>query len=223
MNNVAEQNPYAPPVAKSPFLVIPEFISPLQAEQIVDDIFGSTIPDYIDKDDKSIPIRTTRFDEKNEMMLFNYLQPHLEDIMEYYNIDYRGTEQMEFIWYPEGMDVTNAICENSEYTKKKWLKVRPRDLTCYLFLSDFNDNVPFDNDFEVFGSKLEFPQYNFSFNPQIGTMIVYPSGPHFINAIGAVYAGQGHAVKFHICSENAWQYNPAFFPGDFKTWFNETP
>ena len=90
-----------------------------------------------------------------------------------------------------------------------------------MFLSDYSENYPFDSDYEVYGGKLEFPQHDFGFNPERGTLIMYPSGPHFINAFSEVLAGDLFAARFHFGTHMPFLYNPEEFPGDYTNWFSD--
>ncbi len=203
-------------VAKSPFLVFQDFVSPKVCEEIVDSL-GFYSPD-VDQEGK--PIKMFRTHSESEETLFNRLQPQIDNIMQYYGAEYRGTEQMTFEYFAQGT-VPTPLCENSDYIRKKWVRTKDRDFTGVLFLSDYNDNPPFDSDYEVYGGKLEFPQHGFGFNPVRGTLIMYPSGPHFINATADVVEGDLHQVRFHIAAGMPFLYQPVDFPGDYKSWFKD--
>lgn len=202
---------------KSPFLVKQEFISPLLCEDIVD-MLELTVPDI---DLEEHPLRTVRMNERAELILFDYIEQIIPEIEDYYDLEYKGTEQMVFEWYTEECDGYEPHCENSSYIQKKWMRTKDRDLTGVIFLSDYQERVPFDNDFEVYGGKLEFAQHGFGFNPQRGTLIIFPSVPHFINNTTEVLAGDLYQVRFHIAAQTPYAYNPKLFPGDYRTWFNE--
>jgi hypothetical protein len=88
-------------------------------------------------------------------------------------------------------------------------------------LKDYNDAPPFDLKKHVYGGKLEFPVYNFGFQPQAGTMVVYPACERFISLTSPIQVGDLQFVRFHICGEGLWIYDPQKFPGDFRTWFND--
>lgn len=198
-------------------MVFQEFISPLLAELIVDQL-NVTTPDT-DVEGKPLPMQ--RWDDLCEDLVFERLEKIIPDIASYYNIDYAGTERMLFEWYPPECEGSELQCENSAYLKKKWLRMKNRDVTGMLFLSSYQAKVPFDNEFEVFGGKLQFPQHQFSFNPERGTLVLYPSGPHFINATSAIYAGDLFQVRIHIAAKQPYLYNPKEFPGDYREWFKE--
>lgn len=205
-------------VIKSPFYIVQEFISPLLCEQIVDGL-NFIEPDVDEKDD---PIVTVRNNDRFETVLFRCLQQQMPDIEQYYGIQYKGTKQFEFKWYPQDCKGDPKItCENAMYSesKKVWIKNRDRDLTGIIFMSDYNSIVPFESAYEVYGGKYEFPQHNFGFNAQRGTLILYPSGPHFLNAVAPVVAGDLFLAKFHIAAKLPFIYQPSEFPGDMTTWF----
>jgi len=201
-------------VAKSPFYVIQNFLSPKQCEKIVDDLdFYS--PDF-DRDGN--PVKMYRYREESEMTVFNRLQPLIPNLMEYYGAEYRATETIQFEYFAAGV-AAEPICENSDYLRKKWVRTKDRDITGVLFLSDYNDNPPFDSEYECYGGKLEFPQHGFGFNPQRGTLIVYPSGPHFINASTTVLSGDLFQARIHMATKLPYLYDPSQFPGDYHSWF----
>lgn len=201
-------------VAKSPFYVVPDFLTPKNCEVIVDNL-GLYNPDV---DSEGNPIRMIRGHEGAEQHIYNKFQYFIPVLEKYYGFEHLGTEPTVFEVYPEGF-VPSVQCENSSWVKKKWMRTKDRDFTAVLFLSDYQDKIPFDSDYEVYGGKLEFPQHQFGFNPQRGTLIVYPSDPHFINAIAEVAAGELYIAKFHIAATKPYLYNPAQFPGDYRTWF----
>ena len=153
-------------------------------------------------------------------MIFERLQPFVPNIEQYYNIKYKGTEVIDFEWFPEG-SVGEAQCENSQFTPaKKWLRNRDRDLSAILFLVDYQDQAPFDSEFEVSGGKLEFAQHDFGFVPERGTLIMFPSVPHFINATAEVLAGDLYQARFHIGAMAPFLYDPQDFPGNYTNWFS---
>ena len=203
-------------IAKSPFLVLREFMSPKICEQLVDSL-GFYTPDF---DREGNPIKMYRYKESAEEIVYNHLQPVVPQIMDYYVTDYKGTETIQFEYFNVGI-TPEPICENSDYLRRKWVRTKDRDLTGILFQSDYNDQPPFDTDYECFGGKLEFPQHSFSFHPERGTMIVYPSDPHFINATSMVLEGELVQARIHMAAKLPYLYDPTEFPGDYTVWFKD--
>jgi hypothetical protein len=199
---------------KSPFYVVEEFISPLMCEDIVD-IVDFNVPDQ-NKDGKYV--KTTKRSETAEGLIYERLLMLLPEIQGHYQMLYRGTESVEFEWFPAGSSGTFRA-ENSEHLRGKWVRTNARDLTAVLFLSDYQENTPFEQEFDVYGGKLEFVQHHFGFNPQRGTLIVFPSDPHFINNTTEVFAGDLFQARFHIVAKTPYMYNPGSFPGNYTTWF----
>lgn len=199
----------------SPFYIIKDFISPLLCEELLD-ICNFNVPDK-DKDGKNILTITSN--DRAEEILYEQLQLHMPNIQSHYNIQYKGTEPITFEWYTEDCK-GELMSENSVYVRGKWLRTRSRDLTAILFFSDYQDKPNFDDEYEVYGGKLEFPQHQFGFNPQRGTLVVYPSGPHFINATSVVYAGELVQARIHISAQNMLLYDPSNFPGNYLSWFS---
>ncbi len=191
-------------------------MSPKACEQVVD-MLGLYTPDT---DAHGRPIKMFRYKEDAELIVFKHLQPHIPRIMEYYATAYQGTETIQFEFFAEGIE-PEPVCENSDYlkTKKKWMRTKNRDVSAILFLYDYNDDPPFDSDYECYGGKLEFPQHGFSFVPQRGTLIVYPSSPHFINATSRIDYGEMVQARIHMASQFPFLYDPTQFPGDYRTWF----
>ena len=203
-------------ISKSPFYVIRDFLSPKQCEIIVDDL-GYYSPDF---DKEGNPIKMMRHHQESEKLIYEKFKPLIPTLEKYYNFEHRGTEFITFEFYPEG-HIPEPHCENSKWINKKWVRTKDRDFSIILFLSDYQDNIPFDSDYEVYGGKLEFPQHKFGFNPERGTLIIFPSGPHFINAIAEINAGDLFLAKFHLAAKTPYLYQPSEFPGDYRTWFED--
>lgn len=200
--------------SKSPFYVVEEFISPLMCEDLID-LCNFNVPDT----DKELnEVKTVRKSETAEQLLFERLQLALTELQGYYQFKYRGTERIDFEWFPEGSR-GQFQCENSEHLKGKWVRTRARDLTAILFMSDYQEKTPFESHYEVYGGKLEFVQHKFGFNPQRGTLIVFPSDPHFINITSPVLAGDLYQARIQIAAATPFLYNPQEYPGNYTTWF----
>lgn len=199
---------------KSPFYIVENFLTPLLCEKIVDDL------DFYhpDTDPDGNPIKMYRYKESAETLIFDRLKPIVPKIFEYYQSDYKATETIQFEYFAAGVE-PEPLCENSNYVRKKWMRTKDRDITGVLFLMDYNDNPPFDSDYECFGGKLEFPQHGFGFNPVRGTLVVYPSGPHFINANAMVQAGELIQARIHMAAKLPYLYDPSQFPGNYTNWF----
>lgn len=203
---------------KSPFLVYEDFLSPKQADYIVDTL--NIIEPDVNAYDQ--PIKSARSNHHCESVVFNLLESKKAEVEQYYGFTWKGTESMSFEFFPEGCaNGLEPTCSNAIYTNKKWLRNKNRDFTGVIFLSDYNEGVTdeFDPSFEVFGGKLQFPQYDFSFQAKRGTMVIFPAGPNFIHAVSKIEAGDLFMIRFHICAEQLWPYDPKKFQGSWKTWF----
>lgn len=201
--------------AKSPFLVIEELLSPKICEQIIDNL-QFFVPDT--DEDETTPIKMSRHHPSSEALVYEHIKPLLPKLEQYYGFKHRGTELMNFEFHAEGTK-PEVQCDNSSHIKKQWARTRDRDFSIIVFLVDYQDAIPFDEEYEVYGGKLEFPQHNFGFTPSRGTMIVYPSGPHFINAFSEIIAGDLFVVRSYLAAEVPYFHNPTEFPGNYKTWF----
>lgn len=201
-------------VPKTPFIIYQEFLSPLLCEEVID-LMDVTTPD-IDAYDNPVP--SIRHNTKAEQIILERLREKFNSLEKYYNVEYRGTEKMLFEWYPQG-STGELVCDSSEYMNGKWTRIRDRDITAVLFLSEYSEAASFDIDYETYGGKLEFPNHNFGFNPERGTLVVFPSTPHFLNATSQVVYGDLFQVRIHIATKTPFMYQPADFPGNFLTWF----
>lgn len=202
---------------KSPFFVIEEFISPLMCEELLD-IIDFTFPD---EDREGNYIKTIKTSDKAEAILYDRFSLVIPDLETYYNLKYKGMERIMFEWFPEGSK-GQFIAENSNFLRKKWLRTKNRDLTGILFLSEYQDKTPFETDYEVYGGKLEFVQHRFGFNPNRGTLVIFPSDPHFINITTEIFSGDLFQARIQIAAQVPFIYNPELFPGDYTVWFGLT-
>lgn len=201
-------------MSRCPFTIIENFASPLLCEEIVDETGWVTPVNDID----GIPQPTVTSDESFEEMLFERLQQIVPSLEEYYQFEYKGVDQMKFEWIPT--NARNPIqCESSVYTKNSWMKNKFIDFSAVLFLCDYNDQAPFDTEFECYGGKLEFPNHVFGFNPVRGTLVIYPSDPRFMNGSSIVQAGDLFQVRMNIVASTPYIYDPQQFPGTYQTWF----
>jgi len=199
---------------KSPFFVVQDFVSPQTCEDIVDTLEFIT-PDT-DKDDHAV--LTIKTNEAAEQVIYERFLNVIPQLEQYYGIEYKGMERVSFEWFPQSSQGEHHA-ENANFLRGKWLRTRQRDLTAVLFLSDYQDAEAIELEFEVYGGKLEFPQHKFSFNPTRGTLVVFPSDPHFINITTPVIVGDLYQARIQIAAKNMYIYNPQEFPGNYTMWF----
>ena len=199
---------------KSPFYVIEQFISPLLCEELIE-ICDFTVPDT---NVEGNYVKTVKSSERAEAIIYERLLLLLPELQAYYQFLYKGTEPIVFEWLPEGSRGDMAA-ENSHYVRGRWLRTKQRDITGILFLCDYNEKVPFEQEFEVYGGKLEFPQHRFGFNPRRGTLVFFPSDPHFINVTADLLAGDLYQARIQIAAKEPLLYDPRKFPGNYTSWF----
>lgn len=206
---------------KSPFIIEPDFISPLICEEIVTEI-GET-PNF-DSDDK--PVKLEKHLLKYEHILAEKIRSLYDRIEDTYNCTYEGLQKPIFQLYPENASrpAEDVGCENAKFLRRKWVMHKDVDLVGFIWLKDFNSNVPLDTVSDVYGGKLEFPAFKFSLVPQRGTLVLFPAGPHFITAISPVLLGSLHQIKLNINIKRngaKWFYQPSEFPGSWTDWLAE--
>lgn len=198
---------------KSPFLIYPNFLSPLMCDKILS--MRDLTPEA---EDTGLCIINPNIDLNS--IIAEKVNDILPEVIKHYNTNI--LDMTVPILYELKQGANNPPqADNSRHLNGKWVQVFPRDISGYIALCNYNDNVPFDGNFEVYGGKYEFPQHEFGFNPQIGTLILHPSGPHFIHQHTPMEYGNLFYIQFFFKSENTYLYNPADFPGDYTNWFRE--
>jgi hypothetical protein len=200
---------------ESPFLVITDFISNLQCETIVDDC-GFVEPDV---DVNGHPITMSIRSTLAEQIILDATLDKMPIIESHFKVSYASMEPIYVEWVC-GKELAPKSGSHSNI-EGKWMRVNRRDFTVVLFLCDYNKEAPFDQEFEVYGGKLEFIQYGFGFNPQRGTAVVFPSNQHFLNATAPVLQGELFQARVHITTTTPFQYDNNKVVGDYSTWFRE--
>lgn len=200
---------------KSPFYVVENFISPMMCEDLID-VCDFNVPDQNKEGDE---VLTTKTSDRAEAVIYSRLLQLVPDLEQYYGLTYKGTERIQFEWFPPGSS-NEPHAENAVFVRGSWLRTRMRDLSAILFLTDYQETPPFDGEYEVFGAKLEFPQHKFGFNPRRGTLIVFPSEQHFINLTSTVFAGDAYQARIHMAATEPYIYNPTGFQGNYLSWFS---
>lgn len=206
-------------IQKSPFLVFQHLLD----SDLCDQIAQAVHVEPLKNDDQTLQA-TERYHIDSETKVFEKFQPLIPMLEEYFQgFKYRGTEHLVFQQFPvsNGNAAEEPHCENAVFKRKRWIKVKDRDLTGILWLKDYHEAPPFDIKTQVLGGKLEFPVYNFGFQAQKGTLVVYPASERFISLTSAILVGELQCVRFHICAEGIWLYNPEDYPGDMRTWFSD--
>lgn len=213
----------------SPFLIIQDFISAKYCEDLVER-FKVRTPNT-NSDGRAVKLERIIQPNEGQDVILGKLYQHIGQIEDKYNCIYHGTEPLVLTHYPENdkLPAEPVGCENAKFFRKKWIQTKDIQLVGHIWLKDFNDAPPYDPSFEVYGGKLEFPGINASLTPQRGTLVLFPAGPHFPNAISPVVIGDLYQIKISISvtakNGGLWIYNPATFPigpeGVIESWFHE--
>lgn len=199
----------------SPFFVVKEFFSPLECEMIIDREGLFTPNKDIDLMDTSM-IRTTN--QLNTELITNRIKPIIPKLEQHYQFDYKGLRPPKIEWYPA--NVSAPIDTGSfSFIQGKWVRTGVDDFTGVIFLKDYQDQPPIDEEFECYGGKLQMANHNFSFNPNRGTLIFFPADMRFLNQFTTSVIGDNIAIRFRLVAQDPWLYNPTSFPGNYQTWF----
>ena len=219
---MTEENEVFTPKAetvKSPFIVMQDFISVKQCEDIISKI-GNIETKH---DHEGRPIKT---EYRNEDAVVQHLYPAITNLIGKLEDYYQGFEsngKVDYLLqdYPEGTvgHAEDPFCVNSKHLRRKWVKVSDVELTAVLWLKDHNDEPPLDVRSEVYGGKLEFPAYDFSLMPQRGTLIIFPAGPHFIQAVSPVMVGNCTQIRINLKADKPFLYQPSKYRGTWLQWF----
>lgn len=209
--------------SKSPFLTFQYLLDSNFCDEIAKSV---RVEPLISQD--GMPEASERYCVPLEDKIFSKIVPLVPQIENHFGIKYRGTEHLVFQQFPvSSKPAEPPHCENAVFKRKKWIKVKDRDLTAIIWLKDYQDTPPFNQATQVLGGKLEFPVYNFGLQPQKGTMVVYPSNERFISLTSAVLVGELQCIRIHMAGgtgedgQGVWLYQPENFPGDFRTWFSD--
>ena len=199
---------------KPPFFVVDEFLSPLECEDIVNRSFFE-FPNTVN----GVPVKSVTQNTLTQNRVLPYLEvltPYLE---QYFGYEHGGILPLNIEYYPEGCKQEGIRAENSILRDGKWHRVTENDFTGIIFLKDASTDKNFDDEFEVYGSTLQFPNHDFSFNPSRGRLIVFPSAANFNNTTISPKLGDVYQIRFHIVAMDTYNYDRHQFPGNYKTWF----
>lgn len=196
---------------KSPFLIIRDFLSPLECEEMLslfDIAPGSKEPE---KMILSSPLYQDR--------IWTYLESCFDDIESYYNVEIKHVEGVDFELYPENCIEDKQRCENSLFINGKWSLVNRYDFTVVIFLKDYCNDKDLDPDYECYGGQLEMINHRFKFTPERGTAVIFPSNQYFINKTTPSKFGDVCQARTHITCFKIFDYNPNNYQGNYSSWF----
>lgn len=199
---------------KSPFLIIKDFLSPLECEEMLP-IFD------VEHDPRSgtKPEKMVLESPLHQQRIWMHLEDCFEDIEEYFNVEIKYVEPVDFELYPENCDDAGQRCENSLYIGGKWSIVNRYDFTVVIFLKDYCEETNLDPDYECYGGQLEMLNHKFKFNPERGTAIIFPSNQYFINRTVPSKFGDVCQARVQITCFDKFEYDTSNFQGDYRVWF----
>lgn len=199
---------------KSPFYIIRDFLSPLECEDIID-------RSYFDfpNTENGIPVKSITSNILTQNRILPYLEDAIPALESYYDFTHAGILPFSIECYPALSKQETVRSENSQHVEGRWRRVNDNDFTGIIFLKENGSDVNFDDEFEIYGSKLEFPSHNFGFNPARGMLVVFPSAPNFINATTPPAVGDAYQIRFQIVASEPYTYDMSKFQGNYTTWF----
>lgn len=200
---------------KSPFLILQDFISPLECEELLSSI--KVYEPNVDSEDD--PIKTILRLPVAQNRLWNRFSNYFESIENYYNVEIDQMTAIDVEWYPESSAQEPQRCENSVFRQNNWAIVNDYDFTVIIFLKDFNKSDDFDEEFECYGGELEMINHAFTINPKRGNAIIFPSNQYFINRTVSPQYGDMFQLRFHVSCAERFKYSPSDYGGNYTLWF----
>ena len=205
---------------RSPFHVVENFLSPLACEEIVPCVSDFQVDVVDGKPTKTVRTEIDFQTDVESVLMETLLNSAIPLLEAHYGVEYRSLLPFEYHHYPQDfMGDKELICDNAVYLNGSWLRNRDIDFTSILFLNDFNDNTPFDPRYEVTGGKIEMISYNFSFQPQRGTLVTFPGCPRHLHRVSNVTLGESNFIKMFWNTTVPYVHDPSKFPGTFEEWF----
>jgi hypothetical protein len=202
---------------ETPFLVERNFLPPMLCEQIIGDLKIDTMFPTFGQDGK--PKSTILHSRLNTQRILSLFEPTVEELERKYNTEYMGTHNLMFEWYPT--NYVSSQIKSDGYIQKRdegWVRYNLIDFTGILWLNNFNDKPDFDENFEVRGGQLEFPMFDISFQPERGTLVLFPTAPNFAHTVAPVQIGSLTQVRFQIRSEVPYKFNKEDFEMNPDNW-----
>jgi hypothetical protein len=202
---------------ENPFLIERNFIPPLLCERIIGDLKIDTMFPTVGQDGK--PKSTIFSSRLNTERILSLFEPTVADLEKKYNTSYLGTHNLMFEWYPT--NYVSSKIKTDGYVQKRdegWVRYNLIDFTGILWLNDYNDKPDFDPRFEVRGGQLEFPMFDINFQPERGTLVLFPTAPNFAHTVAPVQIGSLTQVRFQIRSETPYEFNKENFEMNPDNW-----
>lgn len=199
---------------KSPFFIVDNFLSPLECEDIVNRSYYE-FPNI----ENGIPVKSSTRNVLTQNRVLPYLEDLIPSLEKYYNFEHAGILPFDIECYPQKCKPEGVRSESSMRMEGSWRRINDIDFTGIIFLKDNSSDKNFDDDFEIYGSKLEFPSHAFGFVPARGRLVIFPSAPNFINSTTSPDIGDLYQIRVQFVATEPYKYDMANFPGNYKTWF----
>lgn len=195
---------------KSPFLILEEYLSPLQCENILNDLYCIDCIDFSDTNKKyCYPI--------SDDALFNHLEKIIKSIYpkinEMYGVNCAKIEVIEYRLMRENTEATDFQAYNSVYLNGQWVRNEFNDFVITIMLTSHVQSTDdgLDAEFEHYGAGIQYPQHNVTFYSDRGGILIHPSDPHFIHNISANHLGTCALINVAVSCDNLYLYDPVSF------------
>lgn len=202
---------------KCPFFIVNNFLSPLECEDIINRSYYE-FPNTVN----GVSVKSVTQNLLTQNRILPYLEDVVSDLETYFDFEHGGILPINIEYYPQNCKQEGLRAENSMKRDGKWQRVNDHDFTGVIFLKDDSTDRNFDDSFEVYGSKLEFPNHLFGFPPARGRLIIFPSAPNFVNNTISPKIGDHYQIRFQMVAMEPYNYDMAKFPGNYTTWFKNS-
>jgi hypothetical protein len=199
---------------KPPFFIVDEFLNEEECLTVLDRL-TLTMP----SEENGKFIKTILGNKVISDSIIHMFSFYEEDVENYYKVELRNFSSVAVEWFPQNCRQDGVVCENSFLRNGEWKRRNANDFTAIIFLKNRNTTTEFDEETDVYGGTLQFPVQNVSIHPKMGTLVLFPSGPHFRNNTLSPQIGDMVQLRFQIVCEKPYNYSLKDFPGDYRTWW----
>ncbi len=195
-------------MTKSPFIIQDGVITPLECENILNDLIVGEFIDEFTSQYKSQHV----LDETNLQYIVNIAKSLFSTINSHYDVKCHKIENIGFTYGKHRCEASLFKSFNSVFYNNVWVRNEFNDFTLTIFLTSFHHNKePIDTEFESHGGAFQFPQHNTSIYPDRGGVLIHPSDNHFMRNHTAIDNGTLCFIDVTISCDGLYFYDPFKF------------